>query len=66
MIKKQLTEDYFINCARGYIVNLFNIKKINKTNNEILLKSGKKIPISKNKFQHVFKIYIKAMNGIKL
>ncbi|MFA9422747.1 MAG: LytTR family transcriptional regulator DNA-binding domain-containing protein [Sedimentibacter sp.] len=66
MIKKQLTEDYFINCARGYIVNLFNIKKIDKINKEILLESGNRIPISKNKFQHVFKTYIKSMNGIKL
>jgi LytTr DNA-binding domain-containing protein len=66
MIKKQLTEDYFINCARGYIVNLFNIKKIFKDNNEILLKSGKRIPISRKKFQHVFRIYIRTMSGIGL
>lgn len=66
MIKKQLTEDYFVTCAKGYIVNLFSIKKINKVNEEILLKSGNIIPISRKKFQHVLKIYIKIMSGIKI
>lgn len=65
-IKKGLAEDYFVDCAKGYIVNIFNIKKIDKTNQVITLQSGNKIPISRKKFQHTFRILIKAKCGIKL
>nr|WP_312579786.1 LytTR family transcriptional regulator DNA-binding domain-containing protein [Sedimentibacter sp.] len=64
MVKSQLIEDYFVNCARGYIVNIFNIKKIYKDNNEILLNSGNRIPLGRKKFQHVLRTYVKVMSGI--
>jgi len=66
VIKKELSEDYFIDCAKGYIVNLYNIMKIDKTNQIITLQSGDIIPINRKKFQYVFREYIKTMCGIKL
>lgn len=65
-IKKELTENYFVDCAKGYMVNLYNIKKIDKTNSIILMQSGDTIPINRKKFQHVFREYIKTMCGVKI
>ena len=49
-IKEELSEDYFVNNSRGYLVNLFNVKKIDRVNNEIIFKSGSRIPISRKIF----------------
>ena len=65
-IMKELAENYFVDCAKGYIVNIFNIKKIDKINQEITLQSGNKIPINRRKFQHTFRTLIKAKFGIEL
>jgi len=65
-IKKELAEDYFVDCAKGYIVNIFNIKKIDKINQIITLQSDNKIPISRKKFQYTFRMLIKAKCGIEL
>ncbi|MBP1925637.1 DNA-binding LytR/AlgR family response regulator [Sedimentibacter acidaminivorans] len=65
-IKTELSEDYFVECARGYIVNLYNVKKIDKINQEITLKSENKIPINRKKFQHTFKMLIKDIYGMEL
>ena len=65
-IKTELSEDYFVECARGYIVNLYNVKKIDKIKQEITLKSENKIPISRKRFQHTFSMLIKAMYGMEL
>lgn len=65
-IKKELAQDYFVDCEKGYIVNIFNIKKIDKANQIITMQSGEQIPINRRKFQHVFRILIKSKCGIEL
>lgn len=64
-IKKELPGDYFAECARGYIVNLFNIKRIDKTNQEITLKSSKTIPLNRKLFQNLINNLIRFVYGIK-
>ena len=63
-IKVELSEDYFAECARGYIVNLFNVRKIDKFNKELILNSGSKIPLSKKNYQKTIDILFKAIFGI--
>jgi len=63
-IKEELSEDYFVNSSRGYLVNLFNVKKIDRVNNEIIFKSGSRIPISRKNFQNTIRTLIKTIYGI--
>jgi DNA-binding LytR/AlgR family response regulator len=63
-IKMELSEDYFVECARGYVVNLFNVKKIDKFNKFLILKSGKEIPLSKKNYQETINKLFKAIFGI--
>lgn len=65
-IKEELSEDYFINSSKGYLVNLFNVKKIDRVNNEIIFKSGRKIPISRKNFQNTIRMLIKAIYGFDI
>lgn len=65
-IKKELNERYFVVCCKGYIVNIFNIKKVNKDTNSIELKSGTKIPLTKRHFQVFLRGYIFSIQGIDL
>lgn len=62
-IKEFLSEDYFAECTKGYLVNLFNLKKINKVNHEIILKSGAIIPISRKNFNNILLMIIKSVFG---
>lgn len=63
-IKSKLPEDYFVDCLKGYIINLYNVKKIDRTNNVFVMNSGFTIHISKNKYLEVVRLYIKIMFGI--
>ncbi len=63
-IKESIMETYFVECTKGHIINLFNIKKIDKVNNEIILKSGATIPVSRKNFNHVILMLIKAVYGL--
>nr|WP_312579824.1 LytTR family DNA-binding domain-containing protein [Sedimentibacter sp.] len=63
-IMEELNEKYFVNCCKGYIVNIFNIKKVNKDTCSIKLKSGAEIPIAKRKFQQFLKAYSFSMQGV--
>lgn len=65
-IKTELNEKYFIKCCKGYIVNIFSIKKVNKDTHTIELKSGIKIPLSRKNFQEFLKSYIFSMEGFKI
>lgn len=65
-IKKEINEKYFVQCCKGYLVNIFNIKKANKDTHTIELISGAKIPLTKRSFQEFVKTYISSMHGFKL
>ena len=65
-IKKELNERYFIICRKGYMVNIFNINKVNKDTHIIELKSGTKIPLTKRNFQVFLKEYIFSTQGINI
>jgi len=63
-IKMELSEDYFVECARGYIVNLFNVRKIDKFNQLLILKSRSEIPLSKKNYHETINKFFKAIFGI--
>lgn len=65
-IKTELNEKYFIKCCKGYIVNIFNIEKVNKNTNTIELKSGIKIPLTRKNFQEFLKSYIFSVEGFSI
>ncbi|WMJ78089.1 MULTISPECIES: LytTR family DNA-binding domain-containing protein [unclassified Sedimentibacter] len=65
-IMNELNEKYFIKCCKGYIVNIFNVKKINKDTNTVELKSGTKLPLTKVNFRKFLKTYITSMAGFKI
>ena len=65
-IKKELDEKYFIKSCNGYIVNIFNINKVNKDTHSIELKSGTKIPLTKRNFQEFLKAYMFSTQGLNI
>ena len=65
-IKEELNEEYFIKNHKGYIVNLFNIKKVYKDSSTIELKSGTLLPLPKRKSQYFLKAYMLSMEGLKI
>lgn len=65
-IKTELNEKYFIKCCKGYIVNIFNIEKVNKDTHTIELKSGIKIPLTRKNFQEFLKSYIFSVEGFRI
>lgn len=65
-IEDELHAKYFVKCCKGYIVNIFNIKKVQKSDRYIEMKSGAIIPLSQKNFQHFLKTYIFSMSGIKI
>jgi len=65
-IKKELNEKYFVKCCKGYIVNIFNIKKVNRDTHTIELKSGVVIPLTKRNFQEFLKAYILSIQGYNI
>ncbi len=63
-LKAELPENYFAECLQGYIINLYNIKEIDKTNHQLIMYSGHKIPISSRKYKSIVRLYIKVIFGI--
>lgn len=63
-IKEDLPENYFAECIKGYIINLYSVKKIDKTNHEFVMHSGHRIPISDRKYSAMVRLYIEVMFGI--
>ena len=63
-VKEELPEKYFAECIKGYIINLYNVKKIDKTNHEFVMYSGHKIPISSRKYNEMVRLYIEVIFGI--
>lgn len=63
-IKSELPEKYFAECIKGYIINLYNVKKIDKTKHEFIMHSGHKIPVSSRKYRSIVRLYIEVMFGI--
>lgn len=53
--------DGFINTHRSYIVNLSHIVLISK--NDVILDTGKKIPVSRNEFEKVHSAFVKHNKG---
>jgi len=64
VFKTKLPEIYFADCVKGYIINLYNVKKIDRVNHQIVMKSDKKISISRYKFSDIIRLYIMVMFGI--
>ncbi len=59
-IIKELNRKYFVRCANGYMVNVFNVHKIhrvNKETSEIEMLSGTKIPLSRSYTNVFFEAY---------
>jgi hypothetical protein len=63
-IKEKLPENYFAECIKGYIINLYSVKKIDKTNHEFVMYSGHRISISDRKYKEMVRLYIEVMFGI--
>jgi hypothetical protein len=63
-IKAELPEDYFSECVKGYIVNFYNVKKIDRVNHDFIMYSGHKIPISYKKFTGFVRKFIEVMFGM--
>lgn len=62
--KEELPEKYFTECIKGYIINLYNVKKIDKVNHEFVMYSGHKIPISPRKYTLMVSLFIQVIFGI--
>lgn len=63
-IKDKLSEEFFVDCVKGYIVNFYNIKKIDRVNHILIMKSGHKITIGKNNFKYIVRLYFRIIFGI--
>lgn len=65
-IADELNRNYFVKCCKGYLVNIFNIYKVNTKCNCIELHSGKTIPMSKTNFKNFIKSYSFTTLGIDI
>lgn len=60
-IAKELDKSHFIKCSKGYIVNFFNIDKIDMSRKVVRMKCGAEIPISSRGLREFLKaIFITA------
>jgi len=64
VFKTKLPEIYFADCVKGYIINIYNVKKIDRVNKKLVMKSGNKITVSRYKFTDIIRLYIMVMFGI--
>jgi len=60
-IKKKLPDDFFVDCINGHILNFYNIKRIDKVNNSVIMRSGNKIYFDKRKMKSIIRWYFKIM-----
>lgn len=56
-----LVEKGFMRCHRSYLVNIQHVKRVQ--NNELMMKNGALIPISKGKYQEVYDQFTKYLVG---
>jgi len=63
-LKTELSEDYFSDCSKGYIINLYNVKKIDRSNHQLVMNSGCRISINQRKYSDLVKLFIRLMFGI--
>jgi DNA-binding LytR/AlgR family response regulator len=63
-LKKELPEDYFADCLKGYIINLYNVKKIDRSNHQLIMNSGSRISINQRKYSNLVRLFIRLMFGI--
>ncbi len=63
-IKSELAMGFFVACNKGYIINFYNVKKIDRVNHEFVMHSGHKIPISPKKYSNLVRLYINVMFGL--
>ena len=63
-LKKEMPEIYFAESGKGYIINLYNVNKIDKTKHQFVMCTGQRIPISSKKFNSMVSLYIHVMFGI--
>jgi len=64
IFKTKLPKIYFADCVKGYIINLYNVKKIDRVNHQLVMKSGNKISVSRYKISDIIRLYIMVMFGI--
>lgn len=62
--KTKLPEIYFADCVKGYIINLYNVKRIDRVTNRLIMKSGNKVTVSRYIFSEIIRLYIRVMFGI--
>lgn len=56
-----LLEKGFVRCHRSFLVNVKHIKRVQ--NNEVSMKNGTRVPISKGKYQEVYDKFTKYLVG---
>jgi len=63
-LSSELGMKYFVKCGNDYIVNIFNVVKLNKPENFIKLESGTILHIKEEHFTKLFKAYFYAIGGL--
>ncbi len=63
-LSSELEMKYFVKCGNDYIVNIFNVVKLNKPENFIKLESGTILHIKEEHFTKLFKAYFYAIGGL--
>ena len=63
-LKTKLPEIYFVDCIKGYIINMYNVIKIDRVSKKLIMKSGNEINVSRYKFTDIIRLYMKVMFGI--
>lgn len=62
-IEGELNKSHFIKCSKGYIVNLFNIDKIDISSKTVRMKSGAEVPISRRGQREFIKALFITVTG---
>lgn len=65
-IAKELNKSHFIKCSQGYIINLFNIDKIDTSRKVVRMKSGAEVPISRKGQREFLKAIFITTTGINV
>lgn len=60
-IEKELSEKYFYRCHKSYLINLRFVSQI--LSNEVILRDGKRIPVSKYRRKGLLDSFAKYMGG---
>lgn len=60
-IKKSLPQEYFVHAHRGYIINLYNIRRIDRPKFTFIMRSGRQISVSQKVYKEIFNKFIKTV-----